>query len=126
MKGAGYTVGEIAVGLKAAFTGLTSVALATTLKGLSYGINDVGSAVGAAFGNTPDVLAGALKGANYGANDVASYLKAAGFADAAVNTALSTAGYAADEIKGVMGTIFGGSWLPSIPNPSSWWKWPPW
>ena len=52
------------------------------------------------------------------AEQVGKYLKdVGGYTDSAVNTALSGAGYAANEVKGVMGTIFGGSWLPHVDMP---------
>ena len=52
------------------------------------------------------------------AEQVGKYLKdVGGYTDSAVNTALSGAGYAAGEVKDVMGTIFGGSWLPHVDIP---------
>ncbi len=52
------------------------------------------------------------------AEQVGKFLKdVGGYTDSAINTALGGAGYAANEVKDVMGTIFGGSWMPHVDIP---------
>ncbi|MCY1004695.1 beta/gamma crystallin-related protein [Nannocystis pusilla] len=52
------------------------------------------------------------------AEEVGKFLKdVGGYTDSAVNSALSGAGYAANEVADVMGDIFGGSWIPHVDIP---------